>query len=126
MEVHMTEPNFVILYVESARESAAFYAELLGKGPVESSANFAMFALSSGVMLGLWTRRDVKPTAGTAGGGELAVTVADHAAVRALYEEWRGRKLRIAQEPTDMDFGFTFVALDPDGHRLRVFAPKSP
>jgi hypothetical protein len=22
-----------------------------------------------------------------------------------------------------MDFGFTFVALDPDGHRLRVFAP---
>ena len=25
--------------------------------------------------------------------------------------------------PTAMDFGFTFVALDPDGHRLRVFAP---
>ena len=23
-----------------------------------------------------------------------------------------------------MDFGRTFVALDPDGHRLRVFAPK--
>jgi hypothetical protein len=22
-----------------------------------------------------------------------------------------------------MDFGRTFVALDPDGHRLRVFAP---
>jgi len=25
-----------------------------------------------------------------------------------------------------MDFGFTFVALDPDGHRLRVFAPSAP
>ena len=23
-----------------------------------------------------------------------------------------------------MDFGRTFVALDPDGHRLRVFAPR--
>jgi hypothetical protein len=22
-----------------------------------------------------------------------------------------------------MDFGYTFVALDPDGHRLRVYAP---
>jgi hypothetical protein len=27
------------------------------------------------------------------------------------------------QPPTDMDFGRTFVALDPDGDRLRVFAP---
>jgi hypothetical protein len=24
-----------------------------------------------------------------------------------------------------MDFGRTFVALDPDGHRLRVFAPAA-
>ena len=23
--------------------------------------------------------------------------------------------------PTDMDFGRTFVALDPDNHRLRVY-----
>jgi catechol 2,3-dioxygenase-like lactoylglutathione lyase family enzyme len=121
----MVEPNFVILYVESVRESAAFYAELLGKGPVESSPNFAMFAWRSGAMLGLWTRRDVRPAAGPTGGGELAITVADRAAVHALHEEWSRRKLRIAQEPTDMDFGFTFTALDPDGHRLRVFAPQS-
>jgi len=30
--------------------------------------------------------------------------------------------LPIAQPLTQMDFGYTFVALDPDGHRLRVFA----
>jgi hypothetical protein len=24
-----------------------------------------------------------------------------------------------------MDFGRTFVGLDPDGHRMRVFAPAS-
>jgi hypothetical protein len=34
--------------------------------------------------------------------------------------------LKIAQAPTAMDFGMTFVALDPDGHRLRVFAPVVP
>jgi len=28
----------------------------------------------------------------------------------------------VRQEPTDMDFGFTFTMADPDGHRLRVFA----
>jgi catechol 2,3-dioxygenase-like lactoylglutathione lyase family enzyme len=121
----MVEPNFVILYVGDARQSAAFYAELFGKGPVESSGNFAMFALSSGVMLGLWTRRDVKPAASSAGGGEVAITVANRRAVHALHEEWRRRKLRIAQEPPEMDFGFTFTALDADGHRLRVFAPAA-
>ncbi len=31
------------------------------------------------------------------------------------------RGLTIAQAPSDMDFGRTFVALDPDGHRLRVY-----
>ena len=31
--------------------------------------------------------------------------------------------LAIAQAPATLDFGHTFVALDPDGHRLRVFAP---
>ena len=28
----------------------------------------------------------------------------------------------IAFPPTDLDFGRSFVALDPDGHRLRVYA----
>ena len=31
--------------------------------------------------------------------------------------------LKVIQEPTDMDFGFTFVVEDPDGHRLRPFVP---
>jgi hypothetical protein len=29
----------------------------------------------------------------------------------------------ILQPPTEMDFGRTFTAADPDGHRLRVFKP---
>lgn len=123
----MRDLSFVILYVDSPPASAAFYAELLGKQPVESSPTFAMFAMTSGVMLGLWSRHTAEPAATAAGGGaEVAFTVADSDAVRATHMDWSRRGLPIAQEPTAMDFGHTFVALDPDGHRLRVFAPMAP
>ncbi|MDT4865089.1 hypothetical protein FQZ97_998740 [compost metagenome] len=44
----------------------------------------------------------------------------DEEAVRARHEKWKGTGLPIAQELMKMDFGPTFVTLDPDGHRLRV------
>jgi catechol 2,3-dioxygenase-like lactoylglutathione lyase family enzyme len=123
----MADPNFVILYVDSPPASAAFYADLLGRPPVESSPTFAMFALESGVMLGLWSRREVAPAApNSSGGGELAFAVEGNAAVEATHNEWSRRGLTIVQAPTDLDFGRSFVALDPDGHRLRVFAPSAP
>jgi catechol 2,3-dioxygenase-like lactoylglutathione lyase family enzyme len=123
----MSDPNLIILYVENAAASAAFYRELLGRAPVESSPNFAMFPLGSGMMLGLWSRADVKPAANAApGGGELVFSVADRAAVAALHEKWLKRRLPIAQAPVALEFGYTFVALDPDGHRLRVMCqPQS-
>jgi catechol 2,3-dioxygenase-like lactoylglutathione lyase family enzyme len=120
----MLDIGFVILYVDSPKASAAFYADLLGRPPIESSPTFAMFAMSSGVMLGLWSRHTVEPAAKAAGsGGELAFTVAELGAVDATHADWSRRGLPIAQAPTDLDFGRTFVALDPDGHRLRVMWP---
>ncbi len=116
-------PNFIILYVSSVTASAEFYTGLLGKAPLEASPGFAMFALDNGVMLGLWKKEGVMPAATPVGGSELGFSVADKAQVQARHAEWSGRGLVIAQPPTDMDFGHTFVALDPDGHRLRVFAP---
>ncbi|MGA2794714.1 MAG: VOC family protein [Roseiarcus sp.] len=121
----MSDFNFVILYVESPSRSEAFYAGLLGRRAVESSPTFAMFAMSSGVMLGLWAREGVRP-ANAPGGGEVAFAVESRKAVDARHDDWRGRGLNIIQSPTEMDFGRTFVALDPDGHRLRVFAPAQP
>lgn len=41
--------------------------------------------------------------------------------VDALYEEWSRKHATVAQKPTDMDFGRTFVVLDPDGHRIRAY-----
>lgn len=119
----MLEPNFFILYVDSPAKSAEFYSRLLGRAPVESSPTFAMFALSSGVMLGLWSKHTVEPAAeGTGGGTEVAFTVESRERVIATHAEWKKQGLPVIQEPLQMDFGYTFVALDPDGHRLRVFA----
>ena len=121
------DPSHILLYVESAAASAAFYGDLLGRPPVESSPAFAMFVLTSGVKLGLWTRHTVEPAATTGtGGSEIAIAVADADTLRALHADWVRRGLPIAQPPTDMDFGRTFAALDPDGHRLRVFVPATP
>ena len=119
----MTDPNFFILYVDNPPASADFYAALLGKAPIEASPTFAMFGLDSGVMLGLWSRHTVEPAALAAGGGsEVAFSVAGAEALDAMYASWVKKELEFVQRPVDMDFGRTFVALDPDGHRLRVFA----
>jgi predicted enzyme related to lactoylglutathione lyase len=122
----MPDPNFLLLYVDNPPSSAAFYADLLGKQPLESSPTFAMFELSSGLMLGLWSRATVQPVAtSTSASSELAIAVAGPEAVDAAHADWSRRGLKIAQVPTDMDFGRTFVALDPDGHRVRVFAASA-
>jgi catechol 2,3-dioxygenase-like lactoylglutathione lyase family enzyme len=119
-------PNFILLYVDSPRASGDFYGDLLRRKPVEASPTFVLFALDSGLMLGLWSRHTVQPAAAALGGGaELAFPVEDDAAVDATFADWKGRGLSILQEPTVMDFGRTFVALDPDNHRLRVFAPAA-
>ena len=121
----MSKFSFVLLYVDNPPASATFYADLLGTPPVETSPTFAMLPLGGEVMLGLWSRRTVEPVATAPGGGEVAFTVADAAAVERTHADWKKRGLPIAQAPTVMDFGHTFVALDPDGHRLRVFAPTA-
>ncbi|TRD01574.1 drug:proton antiporter [Mesorhizobium sp. WSM4303] len=118
----MNTPNFVILYVDSPERSGAFYSALLGRQPVETSPTFVLFVLDNGFKLGLWSRHTVEPAAAAAGGGgELVLAVENAAAVDATHTDWAGRGLAILQTPTDMDFGRTFVALDPDNHRLRVY-----
>jgi catechol 2,3-dioxygenase-like lactoylglutathione lyase family enzyme len=118
-----SDPNFVILYVNDAAKSAAFYTDLLGRPPAQTTPTFAAFPLASGVTLGLWTRSDVQPKVNGAGDqAEICFPAADAAAVKTVYADWAKRGLPIAQQPTEMGFGHTFVALDPDGHRLRVFA----
>ncbi len=118
----MPHPSFVILYVENPQASATFYSALLDLQPIERSPTFALFVLDSGLQLGLWSRHTVSPTAAGRGGGtELVLAQSTPAQVDAMHQEWSLAGLPILQRPVDLDFGRTFVALDPDGHRLRVY-----
>jgi len=118
--------NFILLYVADPAASAAFYERLFARAPLERSDTFAMFALREGVQLGLWARQTVAPKPlALPGGSEVTFAVEHVDAVKAVYEDWTRRGIAIAQPVTVMDFGVTFVALDPDGHRLRVYAPAA-
>lgn len=124
----MTTPllNWILLYVENPRRSAGLYNRLLAAEPViapQSDTDFVMYALPNGLIVGLWAKTEVSPSPTPPGGSELSFTEATDEAVTARYEEWAGYGLEIIQAPTRLDFGFTFTARDPDGHRLRVFAP---
>ncbi len=122
----MAQTNFILLYVSKPLESAAFYGRVLGREAIEASPTFAMFALDSGLMLGLWARHTVQPSAAPGpvnASSELAFVLEDVAAIDALHAQWLALDVAIAQAPVSMDFGYTFTAVDPDSHRLRAFAP---
>jgi catechol 2,3-dioxygenase-like lactoylglutathione lyase family enzyme len=119
----MPDITFILLYVENVAASEAFYTRTLGRPAVESSPGFAMIPAAPGIMLGLWWCDEIAPPSGAPGGGEIAFALESDAAVDAAHAEWRARGVIIAQGPTRMDFGYTFLGLDPDGHRVRVFTP---
>jgi len=119
----MSDLSFVILYVADVAKSQAFYADILGKPAIEASPGFAMFPAAPGVMLGLWRADEVEPPATKPGGAELCLTADTEAAVDATAAAWAAKGVQIALKPTRLDFGYAFVGIDPDGHRLRVFMP---
>ena len=63
----MQDPTYVLLYVANVPASEKFYADLLGKKPVESSPTFSLFVLSNGdrFLLRYWTGHSVRGTSCT-------------------------------------------------------------
>ena len=112
--------GFVLLFVANPQKSSLFfYQELFEMKPIEESPSFVMFALKNGVMLGLWSKYTAEPRVESpAGALEICFPTTD---VDALYENWEKKLITVAQKPTDLDFGRTFVVLDPDGHRIRAY-----
>lgn len=111
--------GFVLLFVANPQKSGLFYQELFNMKLIEESPTFVMFALKNGVMLGLWSKYTAEPRVEAPAGALEVCFPADD--VDALYDAWGKKHLTIAQKPTDMDFGRTFVVLDPDGHRIRIY-----
>lgn len=113
----------VVLYVENITVSKKFYTELLERNPQDLSPTFSSFELGSGLKLELKERAKAQPPATITGGGtELSIRVPDETSLNQLFEQWKSKGIGFAQEPTTLVFGQTFVALDPDGHRIRIFA----
>ena len=118
--------NFTILYVDNVQRSVDFYRPLFDREPVELTEGFALFVSETGAKFGLWAREDVLPKANDvpAGSMEVALTLDNLITLQINYIKWRELGVDIIQEPTELDFGTTFTALDPDGHRLRVYTPE--
>jgi predicted enzyme related to lactoylglutathione lyase len=111
--------GFVLLFVMNPQKSSLFYQEFFGIMPIEESPTFVMFALKNGVMLGLWSKYTAEPRVEAPPGAmEICFPTDD---VDEFYKAWEKKHLVVAQKPTDMDFGRTFVVLDPDGHRIRIY-----
>ena len=119
----MFKPSILVQYVRDVATSATLYRGILGTAPVEQSPGFALFLLGDGAALGLWQRDDVQPPVDAEGGAaELAMVVANPDEVRQLHDAWRALGVQIAQASVTLEFGHTFVGVDPDGHRLRVYS----
>src|SRR5437016_5517373 len=102
-----------LLYVEDPLKSAEFYEKLLRAKPVEASPGFAMFALTPPTMLGLWKRADVLPKAtAPTGCNEVGFEVESNEIVDQFFESAKQVGATVLQEPTQMDFGYTFTVAD--------------
>jgi predicted enzyme related to lactoylglutathione lyase len=118
----MFEPSAVVLYVDNIINSRNFYQNLLEITAEELSPTFNKFTFSNGMELGLKTKNTVEPAPENTGSGELAFTLENKNKVDALFEKWQKEGVNIAQTPTALCFGYTFLAQDPDGNRLRVIS----
>jgi predicted enzyme related to lactoylglutathione lyase len=120
----MNTPNLVLLYVNDPTASAAFYEKLFAQKPAASFPTYASFEFDNGLNVGLWSTSAQNFVSGGQGHrSELAFMVADEPGVRELERSWRALGVSIEQPLHKAVFGPTFVALDPDGHRIRVCTP---
>lgn len=121
--MHASNLSHVILMVENPKTSSLFYSRLLGIEPLEQSETFVLFSLPNGPMLGLWSKHTARPkVTGSPGCSEICFPEVSDLQVSKRYEEFLEKNIPIALEPAAMDgMSSTFVGLDPDGHRIRVF-----
>ncbi len=76
--------------------------------------------------IGLKQLAQAEPSANTTGGGtELSLITEDSETLLSLYRNWKSKGVEFLQPPTKLVFGFTFVAIDPDKHRIRVFTQNN-
>ncbi|MBJ7536099.1 VOC family protein [Marinomonas transparens] len=115
--------NFPIFYVDDVQVSVDFYRPLFERDPVDQQGSFALFVSESGNKFGLWAWQDVFPKANKVAHAsmEVAFEVSNLITLQIHYRKWSELGVEMIQGMSVTDFGTSFMALDPDGHRLRVF-----
>jgi catechol 2,3-dioxygenase-like lactoylglutathione lyase family enzyme len=112
----------IILYVEDIQISQRFYETVLTCKASERSPSFVSFNLEHSTMLELKQRDNALPYSDIKGGGaELSIAVNNQETLMALYHNWHSQGIPFIQTLTRLIFGITFVIVDPDNHRIRVF-----
>lgn len=120
----MLIPNLVLFYVKDPVESASFYEKIFEQQPVAAFLTYVAFTFPNGFTFSLWsTQAKDFVSAGAGCRSELAFMVSDDDEVRRLRDYWGKLGVFIEQDLYEAIFGLTFVALDPDGHRIRVCVP---
>ena len=103
--------NTIRLQVRDVSLSARFYAALLGREAASDAPDQAIFVTDD-------MRLELVP--GSAVAQHIDIVMSDADMIVRIYERLWDACVRLPQIPTDLGFGLGFVALDPDGHRLRV------
>ncbi|MFI4956616.1 MAG: VOC family protein [Gammaproteobacteria bacterium] len=120
----MLIPNLLLFYVQDPLKSALFYEKIFSTKPAASFPTFVAFTFKNGFTFSLWsTSAKDFISGGTGHRSELSFMVPDESTVTALRKEWGDWGVTIEQDLHEAVFGLTFVALDPDGHRIRVCIP---
>ncbi|OGT35514.1 MAG: glyoxalase [Gammaproteobacteria bacterium RIFCSPHIGHO2_12_FULL_37_14] len=120
----MLIPNLLLFYVENPESSALFYEKIFSVKPVASFPTYVAFSFENGLTFSLWSTQAKNFISGGAGHRcELAFMVKDEDTMRTLRKQWENLEVVIEQDLHEAVFGLTFVALDPDGHRIRVCIP---
>ncbi|MCE7028329.1 drug:proton antiporter [Jiella avicenniae] len=119
----LTGAPYTLLYTDDVSRNAAKLERFFGFAPVEYTPGFALFFFGEG-RLGLWKLDAVEPRVKVRPGAcEFALSLdGGPAAVDAAAARAFDAQMTILQEPTEMDFGYTFVAALDDGNRIRMFA----
>ena len=120
----MLTPNLLLFYVQDPLKSALFYERLFSIKPVAAFPSYVAFTFENGFTFSLWsTSAKDFVSGGTGHRAELSFMVPDESTVTELRKKWGEWQVEIEQDLHEAVFGLTFVALDPDGHRIRVCIP---
>ena len=112
-----------VLYVTDIHSSMDFYSKAFDCKPTLLSPTFAAITFGSNVKITLKQSDALTLTSKVTGGGtELSIAMTDKQALENLYKEWRAKGIQFEQTPEESVFGINFVAIDPDSHRIRIFA----